>query len=99
MAKMSSKQIGDEMTNGGKGSNTNESQVDSNGNQIAEAFDATRMWPLLCFELSISVDQEERLIQAHKRYVNIGMISPHHLALSFVASDASHPHHFQLPTH
>ena len=25
------------------------------------------MWPLLCFELSISVDQEERLMQALKR--------------------------------
>ena len=39
----------------------------NNGGPTAEAFDSHRMWPLLCFELSISVDQEEKLMQAHKR--------------------------------
>ena len=36
-------------------------------NQTAHAFDAPLMWPLLCFELSVSVDQEERFLQAYKR--------------------------------
>ncbi len=34
---------------------------------MAKITDAARMWPLLCFELSVSVDQEDRLAQAHKK--------------------------------
>ncbi len=76
--KTSSKQVGDELTNGSKledgtfvpppqpaTSNANGEKA----NQTAQAFDSLRMWPLLCFELSISVDQEERILLAYKRYV------------------------------
>jgi hypothetical protein len=65
--------VGDELTNGRKlEDGTIEhppvpSENGENANLTAQAFDAPRMWPLLCFELSISVDQEERFMQAHKR--------------------------------
>ena len=74
--KISSKQVGDELTNGSKledGTFVPPPQAptpNSNGekaNQTAEAFDTLRMWPLLCFELSISVDQEERILRAYER--------------------------------
>ena len=72
--KISSKQVGDEITNGPK---TSDDDTPANKKkaakarlerepQTAGAFDPQRMWPLLCFELSISVDQEERLLHAIK---------------------------------
>jgi hypothetical protein len=76
--KISSKQVGEELTNGSKlddGTFVPPPQAPSanaageKANQTALAFDSLRMWPLLCFELSISVDQEERILLAHKRYV------------------------------
>jgi len=81
-AKISSKQVGDELTNGRKLENgkmippppppsyaQQQQQGDSGekSNSVAKAFDAARMWPLTCYELSISVDQEERFLQALKR--------------------------------
>ena len=70
--KISSKQVGDELTNGRKleDGTIEPPPVPPEGeksNQVADAFDAQRMWPLLCFELSVSVDQEDRILQAHKR--------------------------------
>ena len=67
--KVSSKQIGDEMTNGRKNEDGKYEPRDGGDkpNQTADAFDAPRIWPLLCFELTISVDQEERFLQTHKR--------------------------------
>ncbi len=87
--KISSKQIGDELTNGRKledgtiippslsppSASTNLEQSDQGNDggekagMTAQAFDAGRMWPLTCFELSISVDQEDKFLQSHKRYV------------------------------
>ena len=77
--KISSKQIGDEMTNGPKPENgtakkkkTLEKSDSSGGERLqlqAVAEDAGKMWPLTCFELSISVDQEERILLARKRLV------------------------------
>jgi bZIP transcription factor len=72
--KISSKQVGDEITNGPKisGDDTPASRKKAakarleREAQTAGAFDPLRMWPLLCFELSISVDQEERLLHAIK---------------------------------
>lgn len=70
--KISSKQVGDELTNGSKTDGDNDtaqkkknarSKSVEKASQTAEAFDAFRMWPLLCYELSISVDQEERILQ------------------------------------
>jgi hypothetical protein len=79
--KISSKQVGDEVTNGSTledGTIVPPSVPESpsaNGekaNQTAQAFDELRMWPLLCFELSISVEQEERILhQAYRRYVSL----------------------------
>lgn len=73
--RVSSKQIGDELTNGWKTEKADgkkKSKADApdlaeRSNPTSRALDAPRMWPLLCFELSISVDQEERLLQALKR--------------------------------
>jgi hypothetical protein len=69
--KVSSKQIGDELTNGRKTEDGKFIPPEGGGEKgqslTSQAFDASRMWPLLCFELSISVDQEERVLQAHKR--------------------------------
>jgi hypothetical protein len=75
--KISSKQLVEEITNGRKQEGVTTSKKkkkkkddDENANQqTAQASDAGRMWPLACFELSISVEQEDRLLQAHKRLV------------------------------
>eukprot|EP00529_Nitzschia_sp_RCC80_P000189 CAMPEP_0113446410 /NCGR_PEP_ID=MMETSP0014_2-20120614/3691_1 /TAXON_ID=2857 /ORGANISM="Nitzschia sp." /LENGTH=873 /DNA_ID=CAMNT_0000337499 /DNA_START=329 /DNA_END=2950 /DNA_ORIENTATION=+ /assembly_acc=CAM_ASM_000159 len=78
--KISSKQIGDEMTNGPKPENGTAKKKkalkrsDSTGGERlqlqAVAEDAGKMWPLTCFELSISVDQEEKVLLARKRVQN-----------------------------
>ncbi|KAL3902897.1 MAG: hypothetical protein SGILL_010651, partial [Bacillariaceae sp.] len=82
--KISSKQVGDDLTNGRKledgrfvppppqpvyAQQQQQQQQQGNGNEknmspTAQAFDAPRMWPLTCFELSVSVDQEEKIMQA-----------------------------------
>lgn len=73
--KISSKQVGDELTNGSKLEDgtfvpppqaATANAAGEKANQTSLAFDSLRMWPLLCFELSISVDQEERILLAHK---------------------------------
>lgn len=74
--RVSSKQIGDELTNGWKteksdgkkNSKAEKPDLAERSNPTSRALDAPRVWPLLCFELSISVDQEERLLQSLKRY-------------------------------
>ena len=76
--RVSSKQIGDELTNGWKTekpdgkkkSKADTPDIGERCNPTSRCLDAPRMWPLLCYELSISVDQEERLMQSIKRYVN-----------------------------
>ena len=74
--KVSSKQIGEDLTNGPKtedgtsskkSTKRNSDSTKDKPNQTCNAFDAPKMWPLLCFELSVSVDQEERFLQTHKR--------------------------------
>jgi hypothetical protein len=71
--KLSSKQVGEELTNGHKledGTTDSPSKSSENGekaNQTAGAFDEARMWPLVCFELSVSVDQEEKYMNTHKK--------------------------------
>ena len=74
--RVSSKQIGDELTNGWKTekqprgkkkTKADAAETAESSNPTARSLDAPRMWPLLCFELSISVDQEERMLQAMKR--------------------------------
>ena len=87
--KVSSKQIGDELTNGEKieddGDDTRtagpkrvtfqDTKKDSKAapkptpkeNLTTYANDAARVWPLLCYELSLSVDQEEKFVALHKK--------------------------------
>ena len=103
--KVSSKQIGDELTNGRKLSDgrfippppvptyshliQHSDTVEPQSNSIAHAPDAARMWPLTCFELSISVDQEERFLQALKRYVRsnfLHVITIHYIVYVFLYS-------------
>lgn len=78
--RVSSKQIGDELTNGWKTekvdkknpkSKADTPDIGERSNPTSRSLDAPRMWPLMCYELSISVDQEERILQALKRSVDI----------------------------
>jgi len=65
--KISSKQLGEELSNGRKvEGETSQKKDEENSYQMAQSSDAGRMWSLLCFELSISVEQEDRLLQSHK---------------------------------
>lgn len=75
--KISSKQIGDELTNGPKLENDGKPKKgkakDADRPQPqAVAVDAAQMWPLTCFEMSISVDQEDKFLLARKRCVKGG---------------------------
>jgi hypothetical protein len=71
-ARVSSKQIGEDLSNAWK-TETKTGSCDQDGNQTntltCETSQATKFWPLLAYELSLSVDQEERLLLAHKRCV------------------------------
>jgi hypothetical protein len=80
--RISSKQIGDEMTNSPKGKpdagpglqDIATSEDDYNGdrpNQTSYANDAPRYWPLFCYGLGFSVDQEDRFLAAQKRVQQI----------------------------
>ena len=64
--RVSSKQIGEELTNEAKKSG--KQNIEEEEDKVSsEASDLERMWPLLCFELLVSVDQEERLMQTQRR--------------------------------
>jgi bZIP transcription factor len=74
--KVSSKQIGDEMTNGVAGSSSKkrvtfeksgEGDKDDKPSLSPHANDGAKVWPLFCYELSFSVDQEDRFVAAHKK--------------------------------
>lgn len=83
--KVSSKLIGDEMLNGpggskakipgsNKGKNKRQESAENNNddgskNPTAKAYDAARCWPLFCFELKFSVEQEERFLATHRQIV------------------------------
>jgi hypothetical protein len=77
--KISSKQLGEEISNGPKllwqhgesSSSSPQNQDQPQGNQAAYVSDAEKFWPLVCFELSISVEQEERFLEKHERYVSL----------------------------
>jgi hypothetical protein len=69
-ARVSSKQIGEELTNEWKKSPTPTTDEDDDDGAMllqARADDAARLWPLFCYEMSISVDQEDKLLTFHKR--------------------------------
>lgn len=81
--KVSSKQIGDEMTNGVGGGATKKrvtfegaepsTSDGGNGGETSKvdlsphANDSSKVWPLFCYELSFSVDQEDRFVATYKR--------------------------------
>lgn len=76
--KISSKQLGDELFNGGdKKSKKKRGQkkdgTDSDGgakpNQSCSAYDAAKAWPLFCFDMKLSVDQEEKFLNTHRQVV------------------------------
>jgi bZIP transcription factor len=77
---LSSKQIGDDLFNGvkeertssGKNKKRRDAESDSSDliNVTANAYDGSRFWPLLCFELRLSVDQEERFLATQKQIKN-----------------------------
>ena len=62
----SSKQIGEELFGEGKpkkGGKKSSDDDSSKADLSAKANDARRFWPMFCYDLSISVDQEERIAQ------------------------------------
>jgi hypothetical protein len=71
--KISSKQLGEEISNGPKqprrkkGESTSLNQDQSGNDQTACVTESEKLWPLVCFELSISVEQEERFLEVHER--------------------------------
>ena len=60
--KISSKQLGEEISNGGKPKGKKNKEFN---NQDAVVSESEKFWPLVCFELSISVEQEERFLETH----------------------------------
>ena len=64
--RVSSKQVGEDLTNGFKdkmAAGSNKSSMSCHPN------DRLQMWPLFCYELAVSLDQEEKLLQYLRRYV------------------------------
>jgi len=62
----SSKQIGEELFGGGKSSKKSGKKAANDSSDVdlsSKADDAQRFWPMFCYDLSISVDQEERIGQ------------------------------------
>ncbi len=60
--KISSKQLGEEISNGGKPKSKKNKEANI---QEACVSESEKFWPLVCFELSISVEQEERFLETH----------------------------------
>jgi bZIP transcription factor len=78
--KISSKQIGEELMTGSTSNNSSDdplpkkrqskSSTSGNGGITSSAvYDGAKTWPLFCFELKLSVDQEERFIGKHKQII------------------------------
>uniref|UniRef100_A0A6U3RW20 BZIP domain-containing protein n=1 Tax=Ditylum brightwellii TaxID=49249 RepID=A0A6U3RW20_9STRA len=73
--RVSSKQIGEELTTTFKTSKEtppnkhakSKSSSVPTGILSCRSDQASKLWPLFCYELSVSVDQEERFLLAHKR--------------------------------
>lgn len=101
---LSSKQIGDELFNGmkdekknsskGKKRRDSENECNDLTNVTAKAYDGGRFWPLLCFELRLSVDQEERFLATQKQIRN--SIYTKHRASALKESDTLANHRSQI---
>mmetsp|Transcript_12064 Transcript_12064/g.18510 ORF Transcript_12064/g.18510 Transcript_12064/m.18510 type:complete len:284 (-) Transcript_12064:255-1106(-) len=88
--RISSKQIGEELTNkwkggtkknkakAGKGNTTgNTEMIDESGMSTltARSNEPYRLWPLFSYDMSISVDQEERVVQFHQQSQAMGTLA------------------------
>ncbi len=60
--RISSKLVGDEISK----SNSGIKDKDRAGLNCS-AHDSDKVWPLFCYDLTVSLDQEERLLQTFKR--------------------------------
>mmetsp|Transcript_16986 Transcript_16986/g.40014 ORF Transcript_16986/g.40014 Transcript_16986/m.40014 type:complete len:806 (-) Transcript_16986:148-2565(-) len=73
--KISSKQVGDELMNGPppeagskRSAAASKPRVDlGTVDRTSRTNDASRMWPLFCYEHQFSVDQEEKFLNLHKK--------------------------------
>jgi hypothetical protein len=65
--RISSKQIGEELWSSYELSSKTTTSDDNNQEDKISTFDVDQIWPLYCFELLVSVDQEERLLMILKR--------------------------------
>ncbi|CAJ1942652.1 unnamed protein product [Cylindrotheca closterium] len=79
--KLSSKQVGEELANIDKG---------KTWSQSAQAVDKTRMWPLFCFELSVSVDQEEKMLHTLKKVRQLQFINERRSQMESATKMATH---------
>ena len=68
--RISSKLLGEEITNNHKEINDEQEQNETNQKITCDTEDEMKVWPLLCYELSMSVEQEEKFLQTFKRYVS-----------------------------
>lgn len=69
---MSSKQVGEEIFSEHRNGSSNGETKDGNGKGralAASADDGARLWPMFCYDMSISVDQEERISNLHRSMV------------------------------
>nr|BAK53454.1 bZIP transcription factor [Phaeodactylum tricornutum] len=97
-ARISSKQIGEEMSSPKEDQNIGpdlpirgeESADQPQPQRTAYANDAPRMWPLFCYEMSFSVDQEEKLTTAQKKCNSMeGLVASRTEAAAAVRAAAS----------
>lgn len=75
--KISSKQVGDELANGVPTTRNSKrqsaqpnQQSDTSVDRTSRSDDASRMWPLMCYEHQFSVDQEDKILALHKKLRN-----------------------------
>ncbi len=64
--KISSKQLGEEISNAKQPRRRRKGDQEPS-HQTASVSESEKFWPLACFELSISVEQEERFLEVHDR--------------------------------
>lgn len=81
--RVSSKQVGEDISINHKNAvKTGE----ATGNVSCRADDAEKLWPLLCYELSVSLDQEEKFIQVFKRTRQNGKVPQTRSQISIAAT-------------
>jgi len=87
--RVSSKYVGDELSAAHKCA----SQINTGGTSksgiACSADDAQRVWPLFCYELGVSLDQEEKLLNAFRRVKEDAKIQNTRRRLSIATTMAS----------